>query len=147
MTGTCETTRALLLEADPVELAGEGDGPLAAHLRTCVDCRAVAGRLLAVERSLAAALGESNSRRGADEAARRAIMAAHGAGWWRAARWVPVAAAAALALVLLRRDRQVLPPPLPIAPAPAALEVTPPPGRTAAVFQTGDPNIVVVWFF
>lgn len=144
---TCEKTRALLLEADQSELTGEGDGPLSVHLRRCPDCRAVAGRLLTAERSLAAALAESRSQRGASEAARHAIALPPGVRWRQAARWVPVAAAAALALLLLQRDRQVLPPPSPIATPPAALEVTLPAGRTAAVFQTGDPNIVVVWFF
>ena len=37
MTMDCAAARALLLEADPAELRGEGDSPLAAPLRTCDD--------------------------------------------------------------------------------------------------------------
>ena len=37
MTLDCTAARALLLEADPAELRGEIDSPLAAHLRGYVD--------------------------------------------------------------------------------------------------------------
>ena len=63
---------------------------------------------------------------------------------WRAA---PLAAAAGLAVVLVaRRERvqQSLPPASPIR---SGLAVEGPPGRSVAVFQTDNPDIVVIWFF
>jgi hypothetical protein len=66
--------------------------------------------------------------------------------WWFAAG--PALAAAAVASVLL-----VSHPPAPPAPR-ATVDLEPqtrgvlvasPPGRNVAIFQTGDPNIVIVW--
>ncbi|HEX8906064.1 MAG TPA: hypothetical protein VF771_14550, partial [Longimicrobiaceae bacterium] len=52
----CRTARDLLLEADPAELRGERDSPLAAHLHSCAGCRARAAAILAGQAELDAAL-------------------------------------------------------------------------------------------
>lgn len=153
MTG-CADARALLLTAEPEELAGEGQGPLAEHLRQCADCRRTADRLLGAQRGLAAVLERRETRLDPDQTARRALIAGRGTGralsWRRAVRWVPLAAAAVVALVLLTREAPFpAEPPAEEASAAPSLEVDVRPvgTRTAAVFRTDDPNILVVWFF
>jgi hypothetical protein len=63
----------------------------------------------------------------------------------------PLALAAGLAILLVARPWQPrLPrggtgsPPAPAAPG---LDVQGPPGRTVAIFQTDNPDIVVIWSF
>jgi hypothetical protein len=52
----CNEALELMLEADPDELAGKGSSVVAAHVRTCAKCGAVAARLLADTSALATAL-------------------------------------------------------------------------------------------
>jgi len=65
---------------------------------------------------------------------------------WRVA---PLAAAAVLAVALIARREQVqqTPPPASAPPIRSGLAVEGPPGRSVAVFQTDNPDIVVIWFF
>jgi len=58
----CEAAREAMLECEPPELEGRGDGPLAAHLGTCEACRRRAETLLAELRALDAALGAAAGR-------------------------------------------------------------------------------------
>jgi len=88
--------------------------------------------------------------RGAEEAVGTVRRRAQRRRWvWRVA---PLAAAAVLAVVLIARREQV-PQSLPPASAPSirsgrsGLAVEGPPGRSVAVFQTDNPDIVVIWFF
>jgi len=50
---TCDTMLEQMLDAEPDELLGHGDSPLAVHLRDCARCRAVAGQLVAETSALA----------------------------------------------------------------------------------------------
>ncbi|MDH3496003.1 MAG: hypothetical protein OER21_04510 [Gemmatimonadota bacterium] len=143
---TCDDARQLLLTADLAELTPGGPMPLGAHLAGCADCRALAGRVLAAARVVQAER-DRPPRRAAGalaEEARRAARARRRA----RRRWtaVPALAAAAVVVVLLVRDGT---PPIPI--PPRTVETTPlvdaPPGRHVAVFETGNPAIVVVWTF
>jgi len=60
---------------------------------------------------------------------------------------VPLAAAAGLAgLILTRRHPIELVPPASPTPSPR-IAVTAPPGRSVAVLQTDNPDVVVIWFF
>ena len=149
---TCETARELLLEADPAELRGEGDGSLAAHLRACAACRQRAQFLLGetdVLRSSLFALGPA-----AHEPV-PALAVPHRptrSATWRGARiLVPLALAAGIAVLVLVRGHQVTPPAragLQLAKAtPAPLDVQVPAGQSVAVFQTANPNIVVIWSY
>lgn len=158
---TCSDIRELLLEASPAELGGEGDGPLAAHLRECALCRRRAARLLEADEALDAALGapgtldvEAVLERAArlpsvhlvstwgaraGSAARRALSARRA--------WVPLAAAAAVAGLLLVA-RSPAPPPLPAvahAEAPPLVEESSAGG--VAIIETDNPDITVLWFF
>ncbi len=91
---TCESMLERMLDAEPAELRGEGDTPLAAHLRTCTRCRAVAARIAGDTAALLAAVREDS------HAARRASVGrpriAHG----RAIAAGTLAAAALLAMAV-----------------------------------------------
>lgn len=86
-----------MLEADPAELAGRGEGRLSAHVRECERCGALARRLLASERELGEVLEALGPVRAPGE-----LLAAAPASSGTSAppaiwRWiVPLAAAAAL---------------------------------------------------
>ena len=151
MTMDCAAARALLLEADPAELRGEGGSPLAAHLRACADCRAAADAILAGEAELDAAL--RTIAQPSKEA--RVIPLRPTRGWGR--RMVPAAAsfaalAAAVAGIMLARPHAAAPggvtseqiaqlmfPAPPVARAGA--------GKSVAVLKTSDPGVTVVWVY
>lgn len=147
----CRAVRDALLEADLAELRGERESDLSRHLAGCADCRAAATRILQAEGALLHALQAPEARRPIEsvvaaaraEAARRAMRRRA----WR--RWVPLAAAAGLgALVWInRRDPPRLPPPPRDSGPTATVTVEAPPGRNVAVLKTGNPDIVVIWFF
>lgn len=83
---TCEQMRSALRTADLAELRGEGSGDLAAHVRTCAACRAVAARILSGTKRLGVAVRGRARRRAA------AIL-------------VPLALAAGIMLFVLVRPR------------------------------------------
>lgn len=141
----CSDWQDVMLEAEPAELSGEGESALAKHLRSCAVCRAQADLLLRamteLDQDLAAEAARDQVRRlGRPERLRRAALVA-----------VPLAAAAAIALLLLGPFRAGRGPGLvriPPVPTVAAVPVvTPPPGRNAAVIQTDNPDIVIVWLY
>ena len=146
----CAEAREQMLEADRTDLSGATESELSLHLHRCARCRGAADRILEAERELWRALAAATPRRGADEAVRLARRRARRRRWmWRAA---PLAAAAVLAVALIARREQVQQS-LPPASAPSirsgrsGLAVEGPPGRSVAVFQTDNPDIVVIWFF
>ena len=144
----CETARERMLEADLAALQGEGE--LARHLQTCDRCRRQAKAILDQYASLRSELERQTPRLDpADPRWRRASPRVH---TWR--RWpviVPVALAASLAVLLVaRRYQPGFAPPAPVPTviaAGAGLDVQGPPGKTVAIFQTDNPNIVVIWSF
>jgi len=92
-------------------------------------------------------LAAATPGRGADEAVGLVRRRAQRRRWaWRVA---PLAAAAVLAVALIARREQVqqTPPPASAPPIRSGLAVEGPPGRSVAVFQTDNPDIVVIWFF
>ncbi|HEX6749868.1 MAG TPA: hypothetical protein VF092_21425 [Longimicrobium sp.] len=147
----CPTARGLLLEADPAELRGDGDSPLAAHLRECADCRARADAILAGEAELDAALRTLTAPRAGTRVIplrpRRSAAMRFGAAA------VPLAAAAVAAGIVLFGRGTTSTPERPgviteriarsLFPAPPV--VRPEPGRTATVLKTRDPGITLVW--
>ena len=143
---TCGEARERMLEAERMDLSGATESELSLHLRGCARCRRAANRILEAERELWGALAAATPVRGAEEAVGTVRRRAQRRRWvWRVA---PLAAAAGLAVALLARREQVqqsLPPKAP--PTRAGLAVEGPPGRSVAVFQTDNPDIVVIWFF
>ncbi len=154
----CTEARELLLTAEPDELRGEGDSTLAGHLRTCPACRRLATAILESEAALAADLDALAAGRSADVtgALLRSIEAA-GLGRSRKRRpllipfLLPLAAAALLAVLLLpsrshrdSREELALPAAFASAEAPA---LSTPPGRTALILDTDDPDYQIIWFF
>jgi anti-sigma factor RsiW len=150
MTMDCAAARALLLEADPAELRGEGDSPLAVHLRACAACRADAGAILAGEAELDAAL-----RALATPSADPKVIPLRPRS--REMRIVPAAGtlaalAATVAAVMLARPHAA-PPRGADAEQIARLMFPAPPvaraadGRSVAVLQTSDPGVTVVWVY
>lgn len=142
----CENALDLMLEADLPELRGEGDSDLAQHVRTCVDCRARAETILAGQEALAEAMDRVTPHAPAPDLTRRAQERARRRPWRVA---LPLALAAGIATLLLLRQPSAgpQPPSSPPRVAAAPLDVMVPPGRTVAVFQTENPNIVVIWSF
>jgi hypothetical protein len=147
----CRTARDLLLEADPAALRGQGDGELAAHLRSCAPCRAAAQAVLAGQAELDAALRTlAAPRRGTRMIPLRRRMPLVRR---VAAVAVPLAAAAAAVLLVARppattaekpgvqaeRIARALFPRQPVA--------QPRPGQHAAVMTTRDPGVTVVWIY
>lgn len=170
----CQEAGELLLEAEPAELGGLGDSPLAEHLRGCVRCAAVGVGLLEGERVLgevlaggwgAGAMGGREAMRGV-EAALAEFESRVGEGvaddvggrllhrrWRRvAAVGVPLAAAASLALMLAPwrggTGGEALPlPVMKLAERTPAADVVVPAGRDAVLFRTSNPKITVVWIY
>jgi len=151
MTMDCAAARALLLEAEPAELRGEADSPLAAHLRACAFCRRDADAILAGEAELDAAL-RALATPSADP---KVIPLRPRRAWTR--RIGPAAAsvaalAAAVAAVMLARPGAA-PPPGATAEQIARLMFPAPPvaraadGRSVAVLETSDPGVTVVWVY
>jgi len=145
---TCIEARAALVEADPQELHGAADTPLAEHLRDCADCRAAAERIVLVENAMGRRLAALAPRRGLARA--RATPPPKRRPW----RWaVPLAAAAGVGALLLLVPR---PPesrpaadsrPSTLVREAGGVSVRAPAGRNVAVFETADSGIVVIWFF
>ncbi len=146
----CAAAHALLLQAEPAELAGQADTELGHHLRACARCRRRAQLILDQYAALRESLDRQQPRLDpADERWRRPVAApAHRRRWGAI---VPLALAASLAVLLFGRRRELSTPPATgvpqIASANEALDVQGPPGRTIAVFRTDNPNIVVIWSF
>jgi len=144
---TCAEAIERMLEADPTDLSGAADSELSLHLRGCARCRRAANRILEAERELWGALAAATPGRGADEAVGLVRRRARRRRWmWRAA---PLAAAAVLAVALIARREPVQRslPPASAPPIRSGLAVEGPPGRSVAVFQADNPDIVVIWFF
>jgi len=144
---TCAEARERMLEAERTELSGATESELSLHLRGCARCRRAATQILEAERELWGALAAATPGRGADEAVGLVRRRAQRRRWaWRVA---PLAAAAVLAVALIARREQVqqTPPPASAPPIRSGLAVEGPPGRSVAVFQTDNPDIVVIWFF
>ena len=124
----CDHALEMLLEADLDELAGNGGSPLAAHVRECAKCSAVAARIAADTRALARAFN-----------ANRVVQRPLGGQPRFALRPVVVvgAMAAALALIVFgpRRDRDL--PPL------AATGPTPATGPAASPVPAPSPARIV----
>jgi hypothetical protein len=151
MTMDCAAARERLLEAEPAELRGEGDSPLAAHLRGCADCRATAAAILAGQAELAAALRELSHR----TAGSRVIPLQPRRAW--SGRIAPAAAsfaalAAAVAAVMFARpgpdvSRGVTTEQIARLMFPAPPVARAAPGRSVAVLKTSDPGVTVVWVY
>lgn len=157
----CDTVIQRLLEAEPGELRGEGNAPLAGHLTACDRCARIAETLAVELEALDRGLDRVAQGGGDAEAAADRALAAVGAergsgpfaepGNWLRSAWVPLAAAAALVGVLLTgRD------PAPndgvaadpaTSPTAARVAVTPPAERGVAVLETGNPKITIIWLY
>ena len=134
----CADARDALLTADVDELRGAGDSELAAHVRSCTDCRAAAQQILAVTAGMAARLDQ--------------VAIPRRSRWVRSAWpvWVALPIAAVLSGLLLTREAG---PRTPL-PRVGAVEdvkqpvvhpvVNAPAGRNVAVIEAAN-NITVVW--
>lgn len=159
---TCPEALRAILEADPSELDGRGEGPLPLHLRECPRCLAMARAILNEQDGLAAGmvaavpspnvdmlldqgLGDVPDQGLGDEPAqgmrsgprsRRISFAL-----------LPLAAAAAVAALFLGH-RPSLPgdPYIPNQGAPG-LGLETEEGQNVAVLATDNPDITVLWFF
>ena len=140
----CNEARQALLDAEPAELSGTGDSELARHLAGCAECSALARAVLEDLRVMDTALQQMATTRPARRAAPRQ----------RPVRWLAAGlavAAVATGVLLVRRQ-----PPRPAGTTVAHATPALPRGvevdlaaspRPAAVFETADSTITVVWYF
>lgn len=110
----CDEAREWLMDAEPEALATVEGSPVAAHLETCTECRAVVARLRVMQRELRDAYSAAASLSGAEHVAFRAMAAGRSPVEGRTAarrrRWVVavtgvlgLAAAAVLAVSVVPR--------------------------------------------
>jgi predicted anti-sigma-YlaC factor YlaD len=142
----CTEARELLLEAELAELRGEGESEVARHIRECARCQAMAREIVEQESSLGQVLAgvrpEVSANIAAAEAAPRLKR--------RWAAIIPAALAAALAGILLTSNGTppaVVPSTTEVAAAPAVPVVDATSSETFVVFNTDNPDIVVVWLY
>jgi hypothetical protein len=147
----CDAAFERLLEADPAEIAGQGDSELAVHVRECARCQAVGAKLLGGQEQLAVALTQIVPHTDVDRAlsaARARRSKAHR--WQQFWQWGPVAAAAAIAGVMILQALGGTPMlEGEIGPVPAAIEplVEAPADQNVMVFETSDQSATVIWFY
>ena len=144
---SCEAYVQAMLEAEPAELAGEEDSPLARHIRECPHCGATARAILAEEEELGSALASLVPQPDLEAVLARAPAqrSRFRAG---ALTLAPLALAAGLAALFLTREPQLPGEPyVPGVQAIPGLNVEAPEGRNVAVLETRDPDIKVVWLF
>ena len=141
-----------MLVAEPAELTGEADTPLAAHIGECERCRAAAARVIEAGGGLRLGLEELRPRTDVVDALARARARAS---VWplriRARRLaVTLAAAAALASLWIMSDRA----PDPFEPGSAAVVrreperppiVQAPPDKSVVVLATDNPRVKIIW--
>jgi hypothetical protein len=159
----CAGVRELMLEAEPAELRGAGDSPVALHVRACGDCRALATRMLDAQHDLAVALSALTQPRpdrepmslgsappGRSFGSQHPRIARPSRPFRRAAIALAPLAAAALLVLHQQRNGDDLPPlqPLPDAVAMATDRplVNVASGDDVAIMSTTNPNITVVWY-
>lgn len=158
----CSAAMMDMLAADPDELRGEGDTPLARHLRACATCAAAAARILDAQQELADAIAILTAASPqAGHAMRHDPLptcvrerAAPGRRAYARRLGIPgvsaLLTAAALVLILLQRSRddptvrEPLTDRIGMAMAVPVVSVTE--GDDVAIMHTANPNITVVWY-
>jgi anti-sigma factor RsiW len=147
----CATAREQLLTAELTPIRSGTASELSRHLDECDRCRSIAAVLLTAQQELHLAI-EAPHDADATEAARNAVITAARRRTRRRfmRRAVPLAIAASLATLLLNRrapsPHTEIPRPRAGA-APGQVRVTAPLGRSVAVIETDNPNVVIIWFF
>lgn len=155
---SCAHCREYLLEASGRDIGAAlaGSGPAAEHVAQCGACRALAERIGAAQKGLAEGLSNLRPRGQGDEAARAAATESARRRRIGRRRWTWLAAAAAIAGLLAVRLADVSRPPTlddvatmasSALPPPLGLEVEPLDDESVAVFETDDPDVVVLWFY
>lgn len=147
----CGEARERILEAELAELRETGDSTLSKHIRLCRPCRGMAEHVLRSELALGRALDAVAPHVDLERVTPPTVASLHRRRrfWTRAVSALAAAGLAALALSQAPLIRQG-PRPVPqIAGAafPQAPSVEPPPGRGVVVFETDNPDIVVIWFY
>ncbi len=156
----CSEARRGLLEADRVDLTGQGTSPLAQHLQLCSRCRSIADFVLQEEDRMGAQMAEAVTTPDLDRLLEDALgprakptdqppLRPRTSTRLKRVGFslIPLAAAAALATLFLRPDPSL--PGDPYAPPQrtAGLDLEVPGGQNAVVLKTNDPDITVLWFF
>lgn len=150
----CTEARKLLLEVELAELRGEGESEVARHIRECTRCRATAQEIVEQEGALAQVLAGVRPKVSAGTAAAGAAAAKVpplGPRWKR--RWtavIPAALAATIAGILLTSNGTpptVVPSTTETAAVAAVPVVDAASSETFVVFNTDNPDIVVVWLY
>jgi hypothetical protein len=146
----CRERLDAMLEADPHELAGEGESALAVHVRSCSGCRDAAQAILDATARLDAVLdapGRAPDIEAILTRARLRVTPSPPATRRPAARrWVALAAAGIAAIMVIGRRE-----PAPPESTPPRL-VTPPlvevvDDADIVLIPTGNPDITILWFF
>ncbi len=145
----CADVRERLLEADPAELRGEITTDFTAHLAECTTCRKAAERILTAEDALRAHLAAATPARPASylvPLVRARVRSRRRLTRFAAAVLALAAAGIAIALFVGRDGEAPTHTIATVPPDPVPL-VDATPGQRVAVFETDNPNIVIVWTF
>lgn len=137
---TCQAIRDQLLEADLDDLRDGQDTSLARHLRMCDECALIARTIVDTEMAMGTSLDSLARGRSIK------VLPVSKTRWlWRVA--VPIAVAAGLVAVLVRGGSM----PMTTTQATSMVDHVPivesSGSKNFTVFNTNDPDIVVVWFF
>ncbi len=149
----CAEARQAILDADPADLEGRGEGSLARHLRDCSRCEDLARAVLVEERALAQGLAEAVAAPELDAILDQVLGSDPKPGVFRfrlrrlGLTLLPVAAAAAMAALFLGSDPQLPGDPYLLPEPSQGLDLDIPQGQNVAVLATKDPKITVLWFF
>lgn len=155
----CTDALARLLEADLPVLRGEGDDPLALHIRSCSRCQETAAVILDGEAGLAQSLAavlppleleEILERADALEGEEVVPIARRRPRWTRSGAGftlIPLAAAAALTAIFFGRTPNLPGPEYTPETGGLGLNVEVPQGQSVAVLETSNPEITVLWLF
>jgi anti-sigma factor RsiW len=150
----CTEARELLLEAELAELRGEGESEVARHIRDCARCQSMAREIVEQEGALAQALAGVRPQVSADTVAAAAATAKVlplRPRWKR--RWAAVITAALAATIagILLTSNGTPPADVPSTTEVAAAATVPVVDATSSetfvVFNTDNPDIVVVWLY
>ena len=149
----CEEVRELLLESDLSDLTTEKDTPLSRHLQECAECRSLARAVV----DAASALGSVLDAQEPEIRFEEAIVHAFSAGKKeRSPRLralpvlLPLAAVAALFILLVPILFRQEPIPVEFMVPEVTAELPAlkaPPGKTAMILDSGDPDYQIIWLF
>lgn len=149
----CAEVRELLLESDLSDLTTGEDTPLSRHLQGCPECRSLAQAVVDAASALGAVLDPQEPETLFEEAVVHAVTAGRKERHPRLRALpvlIPLAAVAALFILLVPLLFRQEPYPVEFRVPEVTAELPAlkaPPGKTAMILDSGDPDYQIIWLF